>query len=97
MPVWILPKAYLHTPYSSITSTSIACLRAAFCRGRDLLRFPINVCYRHCPERNQVDAGNELAKKRRQEFPVPTKEVSHHGPDTEIEYVSRGRIGSFDE
>lgn len=81
--------------HSSIATA--ACFSAAFNRDRNLLRFPINVCDRHCPERNQVDAGHELGKKRRQEFPVPTKKVSQHGPDTEVQYISSGRFSAFNE
>ena len=43
------------------------------------------------PKWNQIDAGDELGKKRRQEFPVPAEQVNHQGSDAEIEDVVRRR------
>jgi len=73
-------------------------LLTTFFRGdHDPLRFPIDVCNCHRPERNQIDSRHELRKKRWQKFPVPAKKVNQHRCDTEIEYVINGRQSAFDK
>ena len=74
-----------------------AILPAAFYRDRARLRFPVHVRNRERPERHQIDSGQELAQKRWQKFPMPSKQVSHSGANGEIEGVIRRRFSALDE
>src|ERR1039457_2402886 len=72
--------------------------RATAFDGDDVaLRFAIDVCNRHRPERNQIDSGHELGKERWQEFPVPAEKVSQYATHGEIDNVIGGRCGARDE
>jgi len=66
-------------------------LATFFRRDRNPLGLAINIGNGHRPERNQIDSGYELGKKRWQKFPVPAKKVNQRGSHTEIEYVIGGR------
>jgi hypothetical protein len=68
-----------------------------FSRDGDLLRFPIDICNRNRPARDQVDSGHELGKERRQKFPVPAEEVNHHGANSKIEQVVGRRFSALNE
>lgn len=70
---------------------------AAFDRDHARLRFPVHVRNRERPERHQIDSGQELAQKRWQKFPMPSKQVSHSAANGEIERVIRRRFSALDE
>ena len=72
-------------------------LMSIFSAGHDPLRSPIHARNRHRPERNQIDPGHELGKKRWQKLPVPAKQTNQHDSNTKIEYVVRERFGALDE
>src|ERR1035437_9018100 len=61
------------------------------------LLLPVDICYRQCPEGNQIDSRTERGHKRWQKLPVPAKEVCKHASNTKIEYVVSGRCGPLDE
>jgi hypothetical protein len=78
-------------------SSSLGFLAACLCHDRDPLRFPIDVCNRHRPERNKIDSRHELRHKRWQKLPMPAKKVDQRSSNSEVEYVIRRRLSSLDE
>ena len=59
--------------------------------------FAIDVGDGERPERNQVDAGDELGGEGRQELPVPAEEKGEQAADAEVEDIVGRRLSAFDD
>jgi hypothetical protein len=86
-----------HGPLSPVGLSESGLLTTFFYGDRDPLRFPVDVCNRHRPERNKIDSRHELRNKRWQKLPMPAKKVDQRSSNSEVEYVIRRRLSSLDE